>query len=133
MKVTYNDGKMNFLRKKEIKDLKKKIKEIKEETREKIKKVNEKKRKILGIVMWKKKRKEYLKQKGEEDLKALEAKIEKLEKMDILDYLNYTKDLYKQRIKKEEEESTIDESIEKIMKLKNMINEDPVIKYELEF
>ena len=136
MKVTYNDGKMNFLRKKEIKDLKKKIKEIKEETREKIKKVNEKKRKIPGIVMWRKKRKEYLKQKKEEDLKALDAKIEKLEKMDILDYLNYTKDLYKQRIKKEEkeeEESTIDESIEKIMKLKNMINEDPVIKYELEF
>ena len=32
-----------------------------------------------------------------------------------------------------DEESTIDESIEKIMKIKNMINEDPVIKYELEF
>ena len=26
MKVTYNDGKMNFLRKQEVKDLKKKIK-----------------------------------------------------------------------------------------------------------
>ena len=44
MKVTYNDGKMNKLRKKEIKDLKKKIKEIKNETKEKIKKTNEKKR-----------------------------------------------------------------------------------------
>ena len=38
MKVTYNDGKMNFLRKQEIKDLKKKIKEVKNETKEKIKK-----------------------------------------------------------------------------------------------
>ena len=28
MKVTYNDGKMNFLRKQEVKDLKKKIKEV---------------------------------------------------------------------------------------------------------
>lgn len=44
MKVTYNDGKMNKLRKKEIKDLKKKIKEIKNETKEKIKKTNEKKK-----------------------------------------------------------------------------------------
>ena len=34
MKVTYNDGKMNFLRKQEIKDLKKKIKEVKNETKE---------------------------------------------------------------------------------------------------
>ncbi len=38
MKVTYNDGKMNFLRKQEVKDLKKKIKEVKNETKEKIKK-----------------------------------------------------------------------------------------------
>ena len=56
--------------------------------------------------------------------------------MGIVDYLNYIKELYKEKKKKEEnieEESTIDESIEKIMKLKNMINEDPVIKYELEF
>ena len=61
MKIKYNDVKMNFLWKKEIKDLKKKIKEVKEKTREKIKKVNEKKRKIPGIVMWKEKRKKYLK------------------------------------------------------------------------
>ena len=33
MKVTYNDGKMNFLRKQEVKDLKKKIKEVKNETK----------------------------------------------------------------------------------------------------
>ena len=51
MKVAYNDGKMNFLRKKEIKDLKKKIKEVKTETKEKIKKAKELKRKIPGISM----------------------------------------------------------------------------------
>ena len=33
MKVIYNDGKMNFLRKKKINDLKKKIKEVKTETK----------------------------------------------------------------------------------------------------
>ena len=81
-----------------------------------------------------KKRKEYLKQKEEKDINASEAKIEKLEKMGIVDYLKYTKGLYKQKKKKEEdEESTIDESISKILKIKNMINEDPYIKYELEF
>ena len=47
-----------------------------------------------------KKRKEYLKQKKEEDINALEEKIESLEKMD----------------------TTIDESIAKIMKIKNIIN-----------
>ena len=44
-----------------------------------------------------KKRKEYLKNKKEEDIKALEAKIEKI---DIVDYLNYSKALYKQKKKK---------------------------------
>ena len=107
---------------------------MKKETKEKIKKANEKKRKIPGIVMWRKKRKEYLKNKKEEDIKVLESKIEKLEKMDIVDYLNYTKELYKQKKKKEEEEeSTIDESIEKIMKIKNMINEELFIQNELKF
>ena len=81
-----------------------------------------------------KKRKEYLKQKEEKDINALEAKIEKLEKMGIVDYLKYTKGLYKQKKKKEEDkELTMDESIAKIMKIKNMINEDPYIKYELKF
>ena len=47
-----------------------------------------------------KKRKEYLKQKEEEDINVLEEKIERLEKMD----------------------TTIDESIAKIMKIKNIIN-----------
>ena len=55
MKVTYNDGKMNKLRKKEIKDLKKKIKQIKNETKEKIKKTNEKKRKYQGLLCGEKK------------------------------------------------------------------------------
>ena len=55
MKITYNDAKMNFLRKKEIKDLKKKIKEVKNETKEKIKKTKELKKKIPGIAMWRKK------------------------------------------------------------------------------
>ena len=54
--------------------------------------------------------------------------------MNIIDYLNYTQELYQQKKKKEEdEESTIDESITKLMKIKNMINEEPFIKYELEF
>ena len=56
--------------------------------------------------------------------------------MDIIDYLNYSRELYKQKKEKEEnieEESTIDESIEKIIKIKDMINEYPFIKYELEF
>lgn len=39
----------------------------------------------------------------------------------------------KKKKKEEDEESTIDESIAKIMKIKNMINEEPFIKYELEF
>ena len=38
MKVTYNDGKMNFLRKQEVKDLKKKIKEVKNEKNKILKK-----------------------------------------------------------------------------------------------
>ena len=72
MKVTYNDGKMNFLRKQEVKDLKKKIKEVKNETKEKIKKTKELKRKIPEI--WK----EYLKQKEEKAIKDLEEKIDRL-------------------------------------------------------
>ena len=78
MKVTYNDGKMNFLRKQEVKDLKKKIKEVKNETKEKIKKTKELKRKIPEIFMWRKKRKEYLKQKEEKAIKDLEEKIDRL-------------------------------------------------------
>ena len=78
MKVTYNDGKMNFLRKQEVKDLKKKIKEVKNETKEKIKKTKELKRKIPGISMWRKKRKENLKQKEEKAIKDLEEKIDRL-------------------------------------------------------
>ena len=100
MKVTYNDGKMNFLRKQEIKDLKKKIKEVKNETKEKIKKTKELKRKIPGISMWRKKRKENLKQKEEKDIKDLEEKINRLEKMNIIDYLNYTKELFQKKRKK---------------------------------
>ena len=95
MKITYIDGKMSFLRKKEIKDLKKKIKDVENETKE---------------------------------------KIERLEKMDIVDNLKSCKDLYKQKKKKEvDEESTIDEFIAKIMKIKKKISEDPFIQYELEF
>ena len=60
MKVTYNDGKMNFLRKQEIKNLKKKIKEVKNETKEKIKKTKELKRKKPGISIWRKKRKKWI-------------------------------------------------------------------------
>ena len=136
MKMTYNDQKLNFLRKKEIKDLKKKIKAIKRATKKKIKKNNEKTKKIPGIVLFRKKRKETLKKKEEIDVKALEAKIKKLEKMGIADYLNYSKELYEQKKEKEEnieEESTIDESFEKIIKIKDMINENFFIKYELEF
>ena len=54
--------------------------------------------------------------------------------MDIVDYLKYSKDLYKQKKKKEDdEELTIDAFIAKIMKIKNMINESPFIQYELDF
>ena len=81
--------------------------------------------------MWRKKRKEYLKKQEEEKIKNLEEKIEKLENMGIIDYLKYTKDYYKKKKKKEEEESTIDELIEKKIKIKNMINQDPIIKYDI--
>ena len=79
------------------------------------------------MLCWKK-RKEYLKQKGEEDINALEEKIERLEKMDIIDYLKYSKDLYKKKKKEEDKKSTIDESISKIMRIKNMFNEGPFNK-----
>ena len=111
MKVAYNEAKMKQKKNEKIKELK----EI-----------------IPGISIWKKKRKEQLKQKEKDDIKDLEEKLIDLKK-NIIDNLTYTKEFYQKKKKEEDEESTIDESIEKITEIKNMINEDPVIKYELEF
>ena len=64
----------------------------------------------------------------------MNEKIAELQKMDIPDYLRHTKiEYYRKKKRKDEidEESTIDDSINKILKLKEI--EDDNIKFELEF
>ena len=64
MKVTYNDGKMNFIRKQEVKDLKKKIKEVKNEAKEKIKKPKNLKGKYQNFYIVKKRKRIFKTKRG---------------------------------------------------------------------
>ena len=91
MKIIYNDEKLNTLRNKQIKKMKGQIKEIEDETKAKIKNVKKEGRRIPGIVKFRKKKKEYLKEEKEKKIKELNGEIEKLEKMDIIDNLRNTK------------------------------------------
>ena len=54
--------------------------------------------------------------------------------MNIIEYLKFTKKNKKNNKIKNEEESTIDESIETILKIKDLIeNENNGINYEIDF
>ena len=139
MKIIYNDKRLGILKKKEIANLRKRIKELKEKYKAEKKELGNLKArdfKLMGVgraeALFQKKKN--LKPNKEKKIKELNQKIEDLQKMDIPDYLRHTKfEYYRKKKKKDEidEESTIDDSINKILKIREI--EDENIKFELEF
>ena len=139
MRIIYNDKRLGILKKKEIANLRKRIKETKEKYKIKKKEIGNLKAKdfkLMGVgraeALFKKKKN--LKPNKEKKIKELNDKISALQKMDIPDYLRHTKiEYYSKKKKKDEidEESTIDDSINKILKIREI--EDENIKFEIEF
>ena len=78
-------------------------------------------------------KKKNLKPNKEKKIKELKQKISEIQKMDIPDYLRHIKMEYYSKKKKEEidKELTIDDSINKILKIREI--EDENIKFEVEF
>ena len=135
MKVVFNDKRLSELREKEIRRLKRLKKDLKKDTRKKIKKNNEKTVRIPGIAQLRKKRKEKLKEKLEKDLNKIDETIKNIGKMTIVEYLRYTKEAFMKKKKaNEDDESTIEESINKILKIEELAKKlESNIKYEIEF
>ena len=131
MKIAFNDQKLNSYRKKEIAHLNKEIKKISKNTREKCQKLNETKR-VAGIVQYRKRKKKLLKEKKKKDIGDIKEEINSLKKMNIEEYLAYLREKEKKMKKADDEESTIEESIEKILKIKE-IRENFEIPFEIEF
>ena len=68
------------------------------------------------------------------DFDTIKNKIIEILNMNIIEYLKFTKKNKKNNKIKNEEESTIDESIETILKIKDLIeNENNGINYEIDF
>ena len=135
MKIIYNDRILNIKRKKQIANLRKKISAIKKKASQEIKKVNEKTIRVPGIVEYRKKKKQYFKKNKEEKIKEIMEQINQIENMDIIEYIKYTKkDKKSQGTENFEEESTIDDSINKILKIKEFNSDETIaINYEIEF
>ena len=139
MKIIYNDKRLGILKRKEIAQLRKKIKEIKEKYRvekKELDKIKAKDYKLMGVgrAMSLFQTKKNLKPNMEKKIQELNEKITYLEKLDIVDYLRHSKIEYLRKKKRREEfdeESTIDDSINKILKIKEI--EDENIKFEIEF
>ena len=132
MRIIYNDKRLGILRKKEIAQIRKTIKEVRQNYAQKnqeLKKYKAKDFKMMGVARAQSiyKQKQNLKPNKEKKIEELEKNIKDLEKMDITEYLKYSKsrDAEDKILKdKDDQESTIDDEIEK--KIEN-------IKYELEF
>ena len=137
IKVVYNDQSLNALRKKQILRLKKEIKITKKEANKKLKEASKKTIRIPGIVLFLKKRKEKIKEKKRADIEEKAREIEKIEKMNIIEYLNYIKQLEKEKKQQDgetDDESTMDDSINTILKIKELNKKkNNGIKYEIEF
>ena len=139
MRIIYNDKSLGLLKKNEIANLRKRIKEIKEKYKTEKKEIENLKArdfKLMGVgraeALFQKKKN--LKPNKEKKVKELNQKIADLQKMDIPDYLRHTKIRYYRRKKRKDEiddESTIDDSINKILKIREI--EDDYIKFEIEF
>ena len=133
MKIVYNDKQLLKYKRKEIVFLKKKKKEIRNEFSKKIRNYKKIKNRVLyGRSM------EYVKQILERPMKTKEEKEKKLSeintiiaslsKMTILEYLEHMKksekkveEIEKKKLDEEnDDESTIDEAINKILKLKDI-------------
>ena len=68
------------------------------------------------------------------DVDTILKKINEITNMNIIEYLKFTKKTKKNNKIKNEEESTIDESIKTILKLKDLIeNENNGTNYEIDF
>ena len=139
MKIIYNDKRLGILKKKEIAKLRKKIKDVNEKYKADKKELDNIKAKdyklmSVGRAMSLFRKKKNLKPNKKKKIQELNEKISNLEKMDIVDYLRYSKIEYFRKKKRKEEiddESTIDDSINKILKIKEI--EDENIKFEIEF
>ena len=142
MKVAYNDKRLNILRNKHIAQLKKNIEKIKRNTRENIHKINQKGSiKIPGIVKVRKNKKIKAKEEKNKRIEEINKKIKEIEEMDLIQYLKFTKAKKNKKDLKNcgeenenDDESTIEEAIDKIFKIKEIYEDDSNnIKYELEF
>jgi len=133
MKIVYNDQQLLKYKRKEIAFLKKKKKEIRSEFTQKIRKYKKvKKRDLygrsLGYVKQILERPMKTKEEKEKKLNEINTIISSLSKMTILEYLEHMKksekkveEIEKKKLDEEnDDESTIDEAINKILKLKNI-------------
>lgn len=142
MKIVYNKQQLLKYKRKEIAFLKKKKKEIRSEFTQKIRKSKKvKKRDLygrsLGYVKQILERPMKTKEEKEKKLNEINTIISSLSKMTILEYLQHMKNSEKkveeiERKKKDEEtddESTIDEAINKILKLKDIEKKNDDINF----
>ena len=141
IKIIYNNLQLIKYKRKEIAFLKKKKKEIRADFRQKLKNSKVKKRDLYGRSLG------YAKQILEKPIKTREERAKKIEeinsliaslsKMTIVEYLEHMKkaetkveEIEKQKLNVvSDDESTIDEAINKILKLKNIEKENAKIDF----
>ena len=144
MKIIYNDKRLGIVKKKEVAQLRKKIKEIKEnynKDKKELGKIKSKELKMMSVARAESiyEQKKNLKGNKEKKIEEIEKKINDIGNMEITEYLRYTKEEEKKRIKKkrqkddDNDDSTIDDTIAKILKIREFENENENIKYEIEF
>ena len=86
------------------------------------------------LLVHRKKKKKQIKEKRDKKIEEIENKIKKIQKMNITEYLQYLKSNKKKNGEIGDDESTIAEAIDKILKIKDLINDDESnIKFEIDF
>ena len=141
MRIIYNDRRLGILKKKEIAKARKKIKEINakyKKDRKEFKKIKAKDFKLMSIARANSlfEAKKNLKPEKIKKINELKEKIKILKKMDMVEYLRHSKNEFYNKKKEEieeDDESTIDDAINKILKIKKIEEDDASIKYEIKF
>lgn len=141
LKVVYNDEQLLKYKKKEIAFYKNQIKKLKSRYAKKYREAKKiKKRdlygKSLGYAKQMLELPENIKLEKKNKIDELKNEVNLLSQMDMINYLNHMKEKKMEQEKKEndvDDESTIDESINKILELKGLISKEEKIEYKFIF
>ena len=139
--MVYNDEQLLKYNKKEIAFYKNQIKKLKSRYAKKYREAKKiKKRdlygKSLGYAKQMLELPENIKSEKKNKIDELKNEVNLLSQMDMINYLNHMKEKKMEQEKKEndvDDESTIDESINKILELKGLISKEEKIEYKFIF